>query len=121
MKTINGFAYALYLLTRSNRFLAGSVLKMMNGQVTLRLLYEMRNNTRLKAAIKSKRVRLELLDSWILYKLRSGNGRGDPNVEHISDITSCTATGMFDPFILDWSPMIKFITGVEVSMELGGN
>lgn len=87
----------------------------------MRLLYEMQNNTRLKAAIKSKRVRLELLDSWILYKLRSGNGLGDPNVEHISDITSCTATGMFDPFILDWSPMIKFITGVEVSMELGGN
>ncbi|XP_061393080.1 putative glycerol kinase 5 [Musca vetustissima] len=115
LKTLNSCAYALYLLTRSNRFLAGSVLKMMNGQVTLRLLYEMRNNSRLKEAMKRKCVRVELLDSWILYKLRSGNGR-DSQVDHIADITSCTATGMFDPFQLQWSPIVKMLTGIEVSM-----
>lgn len=116
MKTLNNCAYALYLLTRSNRFLAGSVLKMMNGQVTLRLLYEIQNNTRLKEALKRKCVRVELLDSWILYKLRSGNGK-NPQVEHISDVTSCTATGLFDPFQLQWSPMMKMLTGIEVRCE----
>ncbi|GBP00524.1 Putative glycerol kinase 5 [Eumeta japonica] len=64
---------------------------MMNGQVTLRLLYEMQNNLRLKEALKAKLARFELLDSWILYKLRSGNDK-DAQLEHIADITSCTAT-----------------------------
>uniref|UniRef100_A0A1A9W3H6 Glycerol kinase 5 n=1 Tax=Glossina brevipalpis TaxID=37001 RepID=A0A1A9W3H6_9MUSC len=112
LKTLNGFSYALYLLTRSNRFLAGSVLKMMNGQVTLRLLHEIQRNHRLKEAIKLKKARMELLDSWILYKLRSGNGK-EPNVEHISDVTSCTATGLFDPFILNWSPIMNLIFGIQ--------
>lgn len=116
LKSINSFAYVLYLLTRSNRFLAGSVLKMMNGQVTLRLLYEIQNNLKLKEALKTKSARIELLDSWILYKLKSGNGQ-NPNVEHITDITSCTATGLFDPFLLDWSPMIKFVFGIDVSIK----
>ncbi|XP_075157684.1 glycerol kinase 5 [Haematobia irritans] len=115
LKAINKLSYTLYLLTRSCRFLAGSVVKMMNGQVTLRLVYEMQNNSRLREAIKRKCARVELLDSWILYKLRSGNGK-NPNVNHISDITACTATGLFDPFILDWSPMIKVITGIEITM-----
>ncbi|XP_065360323.1 putative glycerol kinase 5 [Calliphora vicina] len=115
LKTINGLAYALYLLTRSNRFLAGSVLKMMNGQVTLRLLYEIQNNLRLKEALKTNSARIELLDSWILYKLRSGNGQ-NPRVEHITDITSCTATGLFDPFLLDWSPMMKLVFGIDSSL-----
>lgn len=114
LKTINTLSYVLYLITRSNRFLAGSVLKMMNGQVTLRLLYEMQNNSRLREALKAKSARFELLDSWILYKLRCGSG-GDNQVDHITDVTSCTATGLFDPFLMDWSPMVKFIFGIDVS------
>uniref|UniRef100_A0A1B0A731 Glycerol kinase n=1 Tax=Glossina pallidipes TaxID=7398 RepID=A0A1B0A731_GLOPL len=115
LKALNGFSYALYLLTRSSRFLAGSVLKMMNGQVTLRLLHEIQRNHRLKEGIKLNKARIELLDSWILYKLRSGNGK-EPNVEHISDITSCTATGLFDPFTLNWSPISKRIFGIETTL-----
>uniref|UniRef100_A0ABK9NG88 Carbohydrate kinase FGGY N-terminal domain-containing protein n=1 Tax=Glossina morsitans morsitans TaxID=37546 RepID=A0ABK9NG88_GLOMM len=115
LKALNGFSYALYLLTRSSRFLAGSVLKMMNGQVTLRLLHEIQRNHRLREGIKLNKARIELLDSWILYKLRSGNGK-EPNVEHISDITSCTATGLFDPFTLNWSPIMKRIFGIETTL-----
>ncbi|KAL9911219.1 glycerol kinase 5 isoform 1-T3 [Glossina fuscipes fuscipes] len=115
LKALKGFSYVLYLLTRSSRFLAGSFLKMMNGQVTLRLLHEIQRNDRLRAKIKLKKARIELLDSWILYKLRSGNGK-EPNVEHISDITSCTATGLFDPFILNWSPIMKLIFGIESTL-----
>lgn len=48
---------------------------------------------------------------------RSGNGK-EPNVEHISDITSCTATGLFDPFTLNWSPIMKRIFGIEVKFYI---
>ncbi|ALC43014.1 CG1271 [Drosophila busckii] len=115
LRGINTFLYTLYLLTRSARFLAGSVLKLMNGQVTPRLMFEIAQNKRLKQALKDKEARVELLDSWILYKLRSGNGL-EPDVEHITDITSSTATGLYDPFTLGWSPLVPWIFGIDLSL-----
>jgi len=111
---MNGISYIMYLITRNARFLAGSVLKLMNGQVTPRLLHEIAHNKRLQQGLRQKKARLELLDSWILHKLRSGNGL-DPDVEHITDITSSTATGLYDPFTLSWSPLARHMFGIDVS------
>nr|XP_016926299.2 putative glycerol kinase 5 [Drosophila suzukii] len=110
--SMNWFSYALFLLTRQSRFLAGSVLKLMNGQVTPRLLFEIMHNKKLKQALMQKKARVELLDSWILHKLRTGSSR-DKDVEHITDVTSSTATGLYDPFTLSWSPLISFLFGIN--------
>ncbi|SPP77126.1 putative glycerol kinase 5 [Drosophila guanche] len=114
-RSMNGVSYALYLVTRNHRFLAGSVLKLMNGQVTPRLLFEMAHNQCLKQALRENKARVELLDSWILHKLRSGNGK-DTSVEHITDITSSTATGLYDPFTLSWSPLISWLFGFDTKI-----
>ncbi|KAH8379435.1 hypothetical protein KR009_004978, partial [Drosophila setifemur] len=114
-RSMNGFSYALFLVTRQSRFLAGSVLKLMNGQVTPRLLYEIMNNKRLRQALSKKKARLELLDSWILHKLRTGKGN-DLDVEHITDVTSSTATGLYDPFTLSWSPLISWLFGLDTKI-----
>ncbi|EDV50365.2 putative glycerol kinase 5 [Drosophila erecta] len=110
--SMNWLSYALFLLTRQSRFLAGSVLKLMNGQVTPRLLFEIMNNKKLKQALMQKKARVELLDSWILHKLRTGSSR-DKDVEHITDVTSSTATGLYDPFTLSWSPLISWLFGIN--------
>lgn len=110
--SMNWFSYALFLLTRQSRFLAGSVLQLMNGQVTPRLLFEIMNNKKLKQALMQKKARVELLDSWILHKLRTGSSR-DKDVEHITDVTSSTATGLYDPFTLSWSPLISWLFGIN--------
>ncbi|XP_062136580.1 putative glycerol kinase 5 [Drosophila sulfurigaster albostrigata] len=115
LRGMNGVAYALYLLTRNSRFLAGSMLKLMNSQVTPRLLHEMAYNPKLQQALQRKEARFELLDSWILYKLRSGNGL-DVNVEHITDITSATATGLYDPFTLNWSAIGRLLFGIDLNI-----
>ncbi|EDX09009.1 GD13724 [Drosophila simulans] len=93
--SMNWFSYALFLLTCQSRFLAGSVLKLMNGQ-----------------ALMQKKARVELLDSWILHKLRTGSS-SDKDVEHITDVTSSTATGLYDPFTLSWSPLISWLFGIN--------
>ncbi|EDW93864.2 putative glycerol kinase 5 [Drosophila yakuba] len=110
--SMNWMSYALFLLTRQSRFLAGSVLKLMNGQVTPRLLFEIMHNKKLKQALMQKKARVELLDSWILHKLRTGSSR-DKDVEHITDVTSSTATGLYDPFTLSWSPLISWLFGIN--------
>ncbi|KAG4073437.1 hypothetical protein HA402_000661 [Bradysia odoriphaga] len=102
IKTMHGVSRFLYLMTRSNRFLAGSVLKLMNTQTTLRLHWVIKNNERLNEAIRNKTAMFGTLDSWLLYRLRKGYAQ-NKYVEHISDITSCSATGFYDPFSLNWA------------------
>lgn len=89
MKGMKGVCYSLYMMTRSKRYLAGSVLKLMNSQVTVRLMHELQNNDKLKDAVKRKQAVLDTLDSWLLFKLRKVSN------EHVTDITSATATGEF--------------------------
>ncbi|XP_058125013.1 putative glycerol kinase 5 [Anopheles ziemanni] len=92
----------LYFFTRSNRFLAGRVIKLMNPQVTLRLSWIIHNNTVLQDDIKTGDVLYGTIDSWLLYRLRQGTDRSR-EVNHISDVTNCTSTGFYDPFAQQWA------------------
>lgn len=53
------------------------------------------------------------LDSWLLYKLRSGTSQ-NKYVEHISDITNCSATGFYDPFTLNWGDWALKLFSINV-------
>jgi putative glycerol kinase 5 len=110
MRALNFGAGMIYSVTRLNRFLAGSVIKLMNNQVTPRLLWMLENNLKLSEAVRKEDALFGTLDSYLLYRLR--RGKELRQVEHISDITNCTATGLFDPFTLKWASwavaMFKF-------------
>lgn len=54
------------------------------------------------------------LDSWLLYKLRKGTSQ-NKHVEHVSDITSCSATGFYDPFSLNWADWALKLFSINVS------
>ncbi|XP_053674228.1 putative glycerol kinase 5 [Anopheles nili] len=92
----------LHFFTRSKRFLAGSVIKLMNPQVTLRLAWVLHNNSSLQEGLKTGNVLYGTIDSWLLYRLRQGTDR-TRYVEHISDVTNCTSTGFYDPFGQEWA------------------
>lgn len=72
MKALNLGAGAVYAVTRMNRFLAGSLLKLMNNQVTPRLLWVLEHNEKLREAVRNDDALFGTLDSYLLYKLRSG-------------------------------------------------
>ncbi|XP_033228077.1 putative glycerol kinase 5 isoform X2 [Belonocnema kinseyi] len=94
MKTLRAGSNALYAFFRSKRFLAGSVLKLMNTQTTLRLLWAVQNVPGLQeAAIRGKAV-YGGVDCWLLYKLTG---------KHVTDVSSASATGLFDPFTMEWA------------------
>lgn len=40
------------------------------------------------------------LDTWLIYKLTGG-------VNYVTDITNASATGFYDPFVLDWGIIAK--------------
>lgn len=107
LRCLNIGARIIYTLTRSKRFLAGSVLKLMNNQVTPRLKWVLENNVELKEAVSQNNALFGTLESFLLYRLRLGvhcPGRIiTKDIEHISEITNCTATGFYDPFTLEWA------------------
>lgn len=95
-KLIKAGAYALYLVTRSKRFRAGSALKFMNSQTTLRLYWAIHNIAALKTAIEDGDAMFGTLDSWLLYKLTGSK-------IHMTDVSSASATGFYDPFTMQWA------------------
>lgn len=105
----------LYLVSRSNRFLAGSVIKMMNTQTTLRLSWMIHYNKDLQNAIENETALFGTLDSWLLHRLRQGEN-SSAEVEHISDITSCSATGFFDPFTMQWAKWALSLFSIKAHM-----
>lgn len=142
---MHGVSHCLYMFTRNKRFLAGSVLKLMNAQVylqyllpiiykikawflirlkfpfssaqtTLRLSWMIQNNKKLQAAIEQKNALFGTLDSWLLYRLRQGTDL-DYKPEHISDVTSCSATGFYDPFTLQWAKWALNLFSIKVTIK----
>lgn len=107
LRALNISARMIYTLTRSKRFLAGSVLKLMNNQITPRLKWVLENNSELKEAVSKNNALFGTLESFLLYRLQLGvHYPGEiitKNIEHISEITNCTATGFYDPFTLEWA------------------
>lgn len=106
-------ATVLHFFTRSKRFLAGSVLKMMNPQVTLRLAWVLENNVDLQRDVKEGTVLYGTIDSWLLYRLRQGLDQ-TRTVEHISDVTNCTASGFYDPFGQEWAAWALKLFNIRV-------
>ncbi|KAI5643034.1 putative glycerol kinase 5 [Phthorimaea operculella] len=107
-KLIKVAAYALYLVSGSKRFRAGSVLKFMNTQTTLRLCWAMQNIPALKEAIKSNDAMFGTLDCWLLYRLT------DKKI-HMTDVSSASATGFFDPFTMQWASWAQTLFGIQLS------
>ncbi|GAB1866198.1 Putative glycerol kinase 5 [Camponotus japonicus] len=101
--TMKGFRIVsriLHTVTRNNRFLAGSVLKFMNMQVNLKLVWVLQNISGLREAASNGEMAFGGVDCWLLYKLTG---------KHIMDVSSASATGIFDPFQMKWSNWLLYM------------
>ncbi|XP_013137509.1 PREDICTED: putative glycerol kinase 5 [Papilio polytes] len=107
-KFIKVGAYILHMVSRSKRFKAGSVFKFSNNQTTLRLFWALNNVQSLKTAVESGDAMFGTLDTWLLYKLTG-------NKLHMTDVSSASATGFFDPFTMQWASWAMSIFGIPMS------
>ncbi|XP_011296674.1 putative glycerol kinase 5 [Fopius arisanus] len=107
MKSLRMGSHILYTLTRKKRFLAGSVLKLMNTQMTLRLAWALNHIPGLKKAAMNGKAVFGGVDCWLLYKLTG---------KHITDVSSASASGLFDPFTMCWSGWAQSLFEIPASM-----
>ncbi|KAK9891060.1 hypothetical protein WA026_013386 [Henosepilachna vigintioctopunctata] len=95
IKSLRTASYLLYLITRNARYLAGSRLKMGCSHVSSRLLWVLDNIPEIREEIKKHNVMFGTLETWLLYRLTN-------HKTYVTDISSASATGFFDPFTLEW-------------------
>ncbi|KAG7210298.1 hypothetical protein KM043_011840 [Ampulex compressa] len=107
MKLFRSSARILYTLSRSKRFLAGSVFKFMNTQVSLRLLWALQHVPGLREAAMNGKAVFGGVDSWLLYKLTG---------KHVTDASSASATGLFDPFTMQWASWMQIMLKIPSSI-----
>ncbi|XP_050352427.1 putative glycerol kinase 5 isoform X2 [Nymphalis io] len=101
-------AYVLYIISRSNRFRAGSVFKFSNNQTTLRLYWALLNIPELKVAVEKNDAMFGTLDTWLLYKMTGSK-------IHMTDVSSASATGFYDPFTMKWSSWALQLFGIPLA------
>nr|CAD7601262.1 unnamed protein product [Timema genevievae] len=64
-------------------------------QVTMRLVWALQHLESLKEAASQGQAMFGTVDTWLLYRLSAGR-------LHVTDVSNASATGMYDPFTMDW-------------------
>jgi len=108
MKGIRLGSKALHLVTRQKKFIVGGILKLKNKMVNMRLLWTIQNIPELTEALKNEKdnVMFGTIDCWLLFKLS-----GEKKL-HLSTYSNAAATGIFDPFSLDYVSWIPLVFGI---------
>lgn len=95
MRGIRFGAKLLYSLTGRTRYLAASVLKLANRQISMRLLWALDNIPKLRQDALDGKALFGTIDTWILWKLTGGK-------VHATDYSCASSTALYDPFLLEW-------------------
>lgn len=108
MKGIRMGSKALHLVTRQKKYIVGGILKLKNAMVNMRLLWTIQNIPELTEALKTEKenIMFGTLECWLLFKLS-----GDKKL-HLSTYSNAAATGIFDPFSLDYVSWIPMVFGI---------
>ena len=109
MKSLRVVSSVLYRVTGRTQFRAASVLTLQNKMVNMRLLWALQNIPELKKAAKDGNARFGTLETWLVYKLTRGQ-------KYLTDIGSVSATGLFDPFTMNYAPWAFKLFKIPMSL-----
>ncbi|CAH1783633.1 unnamed protein product [Owenia fusiformis] len=109
LKSFNAGAKLLHGVSRQKRFLAAAVLKFQAMQVSMRLLWVLNNNLEMRRRLNEQRVQFGTLDTWLLWKFTEEK-------LWCTEISCASSTGMFDPFVVEWSNIVNMLLGIPLHM-----
>ena len=108
-KLIKSGASFMHFFTRSNRFLAASIVTLTTQQVAPKLYWAMKNIQGAQKLANEGKLCFGTMDSWILWKLTDGQ-------VHATDYSNISTTLLFDPFQMKYSDIIFNVMGFEKSI-----
>ncbi len=109
LKFLNAGASMLHLVTRSERFLAASIVTLTTQQVAPRLYWAINNVPEAKTLMNAGCLNFGTMDSWIIWKLTNGK-------VHATDYSNICTSVLYDPFQLKYSDMMLNLLGFSKTM-----
>nr|CAB3249164.1 putative glycerol kinase 5 [Phallusia mammillata] len=109
MKAIRVGSRSLHVVTQKDKFLAAAVLRFRTQHVSTRLLWLMQKYPQIKTLGKEGKVRFGNIDTWVVWKLTNGK-------VFASEYSCASSTGLYDPYILDWSGFFFNLLGIPRAM-----
>ncbi len=109
-KFVGGVAKIIPSLRRRKsiiRALTLAYFKFGANQSIMHIRWLLDNNEDVKRAVRENRAAFGTVDSWIIWNLSK---------QHVTDYTNASATGLFDPFKLEWSDTLMKIVNISKSI-----
>jgi glycerol kinase len=95
-KGLRGLSQLLWKTTGIQRYGSGSKLRFTTAVSCINLAHSIQTNQKLKNDIELNEVCWGTVDSWLLFNWTEER-------VHMTDYSNISATGLFDPFTLDWN------------------
>lgn len=109
LKTTNVLGSILYTFLRQAKFLVMKILKYQINQASMKLAWFLDSNPEIRQAAHDGSILFGTLDTYIIWKLTKGR-------LHVSDASNASGTGMFDPYILQWSAIVPLLLNAPLCM-----
>ncbi|KAK3699395.1 hypothetical protein QZH41_018550 [Actinostola sp. cb2023] len=109
LKTLQTSSKFLHMISRRKKFLLGSVINFSPQHASMRLDYVLKHHNELRRKAENGSLLFATIDTWLLWKLTR-------NRHHITDYSNASSTGMFDPFVLEWSSLLTSLLNIPVSI-----
>jgi len=109
-KFVGSFAKLVPSLKRKKSIIRALTLanfKFGANQSIMHVRWLLDNNDDVKKAVRENKAAFGTVDSWIVWNMTK---------QHVTDYTNASATGLFDPFNLEWSNTLLKIVNIPTSI-----
>ncbi|KAL5005350.1 hypothetical protein ScPMuIL_018806 [Solemya velum] len=109
MKLLHNGSKFLHFFTRKKRFIGASVLKFSTNHVSMRLLWCLDTIPELRQRASEGKAMFGCVETWLLWRLTGKK-------VHATDCSCASATGLFDPFVVEWSSVVCNMLNIPMNI-----
>jgi len=108
-KTIRGFARVMYPIIQTPRMSTLSNLEFRTQMIAFKLLWLFEHKPELKQRARNNQLLFGCIETWLIWKLTGGQ-------EHLTDVSCASSTGLYDPFLSQWSTLLCRNIGIDMKL-----
>lgn len=108
-KTIRGFAKVVYPIVQTARMSTLSNLEFRTQMIAFKLLWLFEKRPELVQRARNNQLLFGCIETWLVWKLTGGQ-------EHVTDVSCASSTGLYDPFLSQWSTLLCRNLGIDMRL-----
>ena len=108
-KTIRGLARVVYPIVQTPRMSTLSNLEFRTQMIAFKLLWLFEKKPELIQRARNNQLLFGCIETWLIWKLTGGE-------EHVTDVSCASSTGLYDPFLSQWSTLLCRNLGIDMKL-----